>query len=313
MGILTKYFLFIVAWLALAISAPAQGSFEEMLQHFDYHRSAPLELEQVSVQDRGGVKVYDVSYASPSGGRVPAFLVVPEGRGPFAAILFGHWMLAGSPMRNRSEFLDEAVILARAGAISILIEAPLVRPGAVEDPNPMSPRNLAVDEQQVVDFRRALDLLLSRGDVDPARIAFVGHSFDAKIGAILTGVEKRISSYVLMAGSCGDEYYVFHNPAPDMLKMRKEVGDTALREFFRKNAWDDPGNYVGHSAPAAVFLQFASQDGPPGYLQHCYEVFNQPKTMKVYNASHSLNAAARQDRVQCIAKRLHLHPIDLGV
>ncbi|MDQ3746759.1 MAG: hypothetical protein M3444_20515 [Acidobacteriota bacterium] len=30
------------------------------------------------------------------GGRVPASLVVPKGRGPSAGVLFGHWMLPGS-------------------------------------------------------------------------------------------------------------------------------------------------------------------------------------------------------------------------
>ena len=65
--------------------------------------------------------------------RVPAYLVVPAGRGPFAAILFGHWMMKGSPFCNRREFLDEAVVLAHSGAISLLIDAPLVRPGYVEE------------------------------------------------------------------------------------------------------------------------------------------------------------------------------------
>jgi hypothetical protein len=37
------------------------------------------------------------------GGRVPAYLVVPVGRGPFAALLFGHWMMEGSPLKNRRE------------------------------------------------------------------------------------------------------------------------------------------------------------------------------------------------------------------
>ena len=312
MSLLTKCSIFIVTSLVLGSSVMAQESLEQFLHHFDYKRSASLDFEQVDVQDWGGIKIYNLSYASPRGGRVPAFLVVPEGKGPHAAILFGHWLLAGSPMRNRREFLDEAVILARAGAISILIDAPMVRPGAVENPDPLSSQNLAVDEQQVVDFRRALDLLTSRDDVDPARIAFVGHSFDAKIGAILAGIEKRISFFVLMAGSCGDEYYVFHNTNPGILRMRKEVGDATLREFFRRNAWDDPSNYVGQSAPASVFLQFASEDGPAGYPQHCYEAFDQPKTMKVYEASHALNAAARKDRVQWLVERLHLHPIDIS-
>jgi hypothetical protein len=73
--------------------------------------------------------------------------------------------MPGSPLRNRGEFLEEAELLAWAGAVSILINAPLVRPGAIEDKDSLSGQDTAVTEQKVVDFRRALDLLLARGDV----------------------------------------------------------------------------------------------------------------------------------------------------
>jgi len=209
-------------------------------QHFDYDRTAPLDVQESATHHRAGFTMREISYASPRGGRVPASLVIPAGAGPFPAILFGHWMKPGSPLMNRGEFLEETTLLARAGAISILIDAPLVRPGAVEDKAPLSGQDGAVTEQQVVDFRRAIDLLLSRDDVDPKRIAYVGHSFDAKVGAILSGVEKRISTFVLMAGSCGDAYYVFQSGAPGTAEMRKQVGDAKLREYFARYAWVDP-------------------------------------------------------------------------
>jgi dienelactone hydrolase len=279
-------------------------------QHFDYDRTAPLDVQESATHHRAGFTMREISYASPRGGRVPASLVIPAGAGPFPAILFGHWMKPGSPLMNRGEFLEETTLLARAGAISILIDAPLVRPGAVEDKAPLSGQDGAVTEQQVVDFRRAIDLLLSRDDVDPKRIAYVGHSFDAKVGAILSGVEKRISTFVLMAGSCGDAYYVFQSGAPGTAEMRKQVGDAKLREYFARYAWVDPEQYVGHSSPAAVFLQFASQDGPASYAQHCEDIFGEPKRMQIYDASHALNAEARRDRVLWLVKRLRLKSVD---
>jgi dienelactone hydrolase len=281
-------------------------------QHFDYDRSAPIDVHESAARPHAGFSVREISYASPRGGRVPASLVIPAEAGPFPAILFGHWMKSGSPLRNRGEFLEEAELLARAGAISILIDAPLVRPGAVEDQDRLSAQDSAVTEQQVVDFRRALDLLLARPDVDPQRIAYVGHSFDAKVGAILSGVEKRISTFVLMAGSCGDAYYVFHSGAPGMAEMRKQVGEAKLREYFARYAWADPEKYVGHSAPAAVFLQFASADGPASYAEHCESLFGTPKHMQIYDAPHALNARARQDRVDWLVRRLRLKPVDRG-
>jgi dienelactone hydrolase len=57
------------------------------LRRFDYDQKAPLDIQEVGVQKRGGVEIHDLSYASPKGGRVPAYLVVPSGKGPFAAVI----------------------------------------------------------------------------------------------------------------------------------------------------------------------------------------------------------------------------------
>src|ERR1700749_1561629 len=78
-----------------------------MIRHFDYDQHAPLDLKIIGTQKRGDVTVYDISYASPKGGVVPAYLVVPSGKGPFAGIIWGHWYWRNSDMRNRKQFLDE--------------------------------------------------------------------------------------------------------------------------------------------------------------------------------------------------------------
>jgi hypothetical protein len=220
--------------------------------------------------------------------------------------------MRGSPFRNRTEFLDEAVLLARSGALSLLIDAPLVRPGWIDDPDPMSPRNSYAAQQQVVDFRRGLDLLLARRDRDPRRVAYVGHSFDAKVGAILAGIEKRIGSFVLMAGVYATEDWVFETDQPVALKVRKEVGDDKVREYFRQYAWDDPVHYIGHSAPAAVFLQFGRKDEPipEAFAGSMYRRFGDPKRIAFYDAGHALDAAARRDRLQWLVGRLSLRPAD---
>ena len=66
--------------------------------------------------------MYDLTYASPKGGRVTAYLVAPAGKGPFAGLVFGHWGPG-----NRTEFLPEATLYARAGAASLLVDYPWVR------------------------------------------------------------------------------------------------------------------------------------------------------------------------------------------
>ncbi|MGO8790836.1 MAG: hypothetical protein ACLQVL_26125 [Terriglobia bacterium] len=127
------------ALLAVAIGGPlrpgfAQDSYSSAAKHFEYDAHAPLDSREVSVRDRNGMRIHDITYASPRGGVVPAYLVTPNLKGKFAAILWGHWMMPNSPTANRSEFLEEAIALAPAGVVSLLIDAPLVRPGFQPDP-----------------------------------------------------------------------------------------------------------------------------------------------------------------------------------
>ena len=301
--------------VAQAADKPAKPPrFEDLVREFDYDRNALLNIREEKKEERDGATVIELSYDSPRGGRVPATLVLPPGKGPFAGILFGHWMMPRSPVRNRKEFLEEALLLARSGAVSLLTDAPMVRPGFLPEKDELKGeiQNAEASRQQVIDFRRGVDLLIARGDVDPARIAFVGHSYNAHTGGILSGVEKRIGSFVLMAGVFADEEFVFDSKTPAIIEFRKRIGEEVLHDFFREHAFDDPVFFIGHSAPAAVFLQFGRDDAPiPEALARGYfERFEEPKKMEFYKAGHSLNAEARKDRVRWLAERLKLAPID---
>lgn len=297
--------------LFFAVTLP-HTSYSDLVRHFDYDRSAPLEVKEISVVAREGAKVHDLTYASPRGGRVPAYLVVPDGQGPFAVILYGHWMMDGSPMKNRNEFLEEALVMARAGGMSLLIDTPLVRPGFAKDTNLLGGADQAsrAAEQQVVDLRRGLDLMLARPDADPKRVAYVGHSFDAHVGAILAAVDKRLQLFVLMAGSYADEENTFNSTDPEILKIRQQLGEEKMRKYFREHEYDDPIYFLSHSSPAAVFLQFARGDGPESIGRTAYERFGEPKKIAFYDAEHSLNAAARRDRVDWLIERMKLKPVD---
>jgi pimeloyl-ACP methyl ester carboxylesterase len=224
-------------------------------------------------------------------------------------------MMPRSPVANRKEFLDEALLLARSGAVSLLTDAPMVRPGFLPEKDALQGevQNAEASRQQVIDFRRGVDLLIARGDVDPARLAFVGHSYNAHTGGILSGVEKRIGSFVLMAGVFADEEYIFESQTPAVTEFRRRTGEEALRDFFRQYAFDDPIYFIGHSAPSATFLQFGRDDTPiPESLARGYfERFAEPKKIAFYKAGHALNSEARKDRVQWLGERLKLSPINL--
>lgn len=299
--------------LVVSSLSAAEPRFEDLLRQFDYDSKAPLNVREDKTEPKDGVSVIELSYESPRGGRVPATLVVPSGKGPFAGILFGHWMMPRSPVRNRKEFLDEAVLLARSGAVSLLTDAPMVRPGFVPEKDMLKGeiQNAEASRQQVIDFRRGVDLLLARG-VDPARIAFVGHSYNAHTGGILAGVEKRIGSFVLMAGVFADQEYLFDSTRMEVTLFRKKMGDKPLRDFFQQYAFDDPIHFIGHSSPAAVFLQFGQDDeGIPEKMARGYfDRFGEPKKIAFYKAGHALNREAREERIEWLTERVKLSPID---
>jgi len=280
---------------------------------FDYDQSAPLAVQEKSTFKRGDVSVLDITYASPKGGRVPAYLVVPNGKGPFAAVIWGHWYWGNSPARNRSEFLDEAVALAATGVVSLLTDGPIARPGHVEDKDPLSERQAAELIQQIIDMRRGVDLLLARKDVDPQRIAYVGHSYNATVGAFLSGIEKRFKAFVLMAGGLSDEVDMKSKEYQD---VRQKIGAEKFDAFEAKYRWLDPGKFVSHASPALVFLQYGTKDLPFLTSERAREyarVVSEPKKFQLYEAPHALNAEARRDRLTFLAEQLKLQPLSPSV
>lgn len=98
----------------------AVAPYQDLVRLYDYDPRAPLEAREQGVQERHGVAVHDISYASPKGGRVTAYLVAPPGNGPFPGIVFMH---GGNG--NRASLLPGAVVLSKAGAVCLLIDSPL--------------------------------------------------------------------------------------------------------------------------------------------------------------------------------------------
>jgi dienelactone hydrolase len=280
----------------------------ELVHHFDYDQRAPLGIKEIGVERRGDVRVHDITYTSPKGGVVPAYLVVPQGKGPFAAVIWGHWCWGNSPMRNRKEFLDEAVALGQAGVVSLLTDGPIARPGHKVNDEPLNEQDIADLVQQVTDMRRGVDLLLARKDVDLKRIAYVGHSCNAVIGAILSGVERRFKAFVLMAATMSDEVSM---KTPEYEAYRQKVGAEKFDAFQAKYSWTDQGKYVSHAAPAVVFLQYGSQETflTPERARLYAAVVSEPKRFELYDAPHALNAAARRDRIAFLTEQLKLKPL----
>jgi dienelactone hydrolase len=320
---LTSVLVALIALIAsLTLTGPvafADQPDSQLLQHWDYDATAPLNVKQASVDKRDGMTIYDLRYSSPlgdraaavgpNGGTVTAYLVVPPGNGPFPAVVFGHWCMPGSEKKNRTEFLDEALVLAHSGVISLLPDHVIVHPGFVEDTAPLNDQQIAVEVQQDINLRRGADLLLARKDVDPKHLAYVGHSCDGAAGGILSGVDKRFKAFVIMAGNLSFEV---ERQTKNGLQYRQKVGPEKFDAFAARYSWMDGGKYISHAAPAAMLLQYAT-DEPflnPALAQQYLALISEPKQLKIYNAPHALNAEATRDRIAFLAEQLSFKPPD---
>jgi cephalosporin-C deacetylase-like acetyl esterase len=297
--------------LALIVLTPqlpsailAQTPRPDDFAHFAYDRGASLNLKRISAELRDGVTIQDITYTGSEGDTVPAYLVIPTGSGKFAGVIWGHWLMPGAANSNRDEFLDEAIALAPAGVVSLLIDAPKSRPNFKPMDNPV------LIAQQVVDLRRGLDLLLSRPDVDAARIAYVGHSWDAGAGAILDAADKRFAAFVFMSGPQSTMERVLSSP--QMVALRKS-NDTAkveeVEQSLKAKAWADPGSYASKLGPAPALFQYGLHDEewvPLADAKDYVAMTSGPKRAEFYDAGHALNAKARMDRDSFLSKTLKL-------
>jgi dienelactone hydrolase len=207
----------------------------------------------------GDIVIARITYASPRGGRVPAFVVTPAvaaaTRRP--GIILQH----GMGNLDKSYFLPEAIELARAGAVALLPDAPDQRPAAMrtfEFANHEHDPELW--EQAAIDLRRAIDVLAARDDVDPARIGYVGHSFGASLGGILAAVEPRVRAIVLVAPGSYTRT-IRESDSEAMVALRKNVPKPALDSYLAQMAPYDVDRFLA-KAPAAttVLFQFGNYD-----------------------------------------------------
>ena len=302
-------------WLLLLIAASCHATFaqkqsvDELRRAFDYDQNASLDIKEVSVINRNGVRIHDISYASPKGGRVTAYLVEPAEKGRFAGVVFGHW-----GMGTRTEFLPEAVLYARAGVVSLLVDDLDVRPApwrkSAPGSEPETVRNNFI--QSVVDLRRGIDLLRARSDVDPNRIAYVGHSAGAHWGAMLSAVDRRLKTVVLMAGVPSERTILLESDDPDYVSFRETTPKETLDKYFKTVESLDAINGVPYAAPTPLLFQFARFERyfNEAAMKRYAAAAGEPKQVLWYDSGHELNdIQSLIDRANWLHKYIGIGPI----
>jgi dienelactone hydrolase len=246
---------------------------------YKYDEKAPVGVRDAGVINTNyPIKFHDITYISPHGGYVPAYLLKPPGKGPYPGVILLH----GSG-GSRSDLLQIAGWLAGRGAVTMTIDSAYTRQGN----QPLQPgipgfkadRQLAV--QTVADLRRAVDVLQHDPQVDKNKIGFLGFSAGAKSGAVLVGVEPRIKAAVLVSGGA-PSLDATVDKAPENLR-------NALRPILSAT---DPTRFIGLSK-AALLLQAGKEDTyvPQEDLKALAKAAGSRSEFKEYEGGHDLFSA----------------------
>ncbi|MGC4109832.1 MAG: hypothetical protein QM747_05295 [Nocardioides sp.] len=243
------------------------------------------------------VIIHDIKVRVPGQHRkLSAYLVKPAGRlakHSTAGVMFLHWL--GEIRGDRTEYLGEAVGLAKQGAVSILPQGyfPWV-------PNPDgTTHDVTLVKQQEKAFEKALDKLAGIRAVDPKRIAIVGHDYGAMYGALLADRDHRVSTLVLetpdsMWGNWFATYWL-------------GLTGQARTDYYALFDGLDPIDHTSRLGKHVLF-QWAGDDVYiPEDVRTAFGLASPDAHVKLYDgATHELTDAAAADRDAFLAKQLHL-------
>ena len=189
----------------LKSAAPAPAlAFQAYRGFYSYDRT-PLEP---SVLARDSMEAWireTVSYDAAYGGeRITAYLFLPKhGRPPFQAALYfpgSSALLLRSSKHLELARIDYVIKSGRAVLYPVYKSTYERGDGLASD----SPNTSANYRDHVLmwakDACRSLDYLETRGDIDMQRVAYLGVSWGAVIGPIISTVEPRISANIYVGG-----------------------------------------------------------------------------------------------------------------
>ncbi len=285
--------------LALVLAGRARADVTPEAFHYD--ATAPLHAVFGPVRlIAPGVKARDVTYETPAGVKVTGEMISPQlarGQMPIrgGAILFVHWL--GEPKTtNHTEFEADAAKLARHGVTSLLVDTMWAAPKWFNTMGIDAATDYRRTVGQVVALRRGLDLLAAQPNVDPGRIAYVGHDFGAMMGALVAGADARPSRYVLITATA---------TLPEWYLLGKKIADRPGYEAAFAPL--DLLSGLSRSHAKAYLFQISAKDeyvpNERGLL--FFGAAPTPKEALVYGAGHDLDTPqVHADRVAWLVKEL---------
>jgi cephalosporin-C deacetylase-like acetyl esterase len=259
----------------------------------------PAYAADISYITPEGVTVEYIEYITSDSFTVDAILVMPDSLSASPPlIVFHHWSEG-----DKREFLDEAVSYAGQGAVCVLPSATWLCPGSPF----VSFKRQGFDlfRQSVMNVRTAIDLAQFRFHIDTTRIIYVGHSFGAQVGSILSGVDDRIDYFVFMGGICSITKSALQSTDSAFIQWRT-TSPSEFAAWMQRVGYLDGELYLPYKK-AQCLVQVANQDEfvTPAENDAFIACIPEPKKIKRYDTKHELNHPdAIQDRKTWIFERI---------
>jgi cephalosporin-C deacetylase-like acetyl esterase len=276
---------------------------------FDYEEDTQARFVVITTISMGGYSISDIKYESLFNERVSAFLFIPDKGGPLPGVIFMR-----PSQGNRQTFFKEAQLLATKGYISLLIEVPFF--GGYDQQNCPERKEFTktIEDladiqkyiQTVMDIRRGVTLLRNLTIVDETRIAFVGHGFGAALGGVISGIDSRIKTFILISGYGEVSEWQLTSEHPNAAIIRSFLPPERFEYFISSLRKLDAIHYVKNAAPASIFFQFATNDEfiNQGHATAFYSAASSPKKITWYETDHLFAncEAALTDRQEWLSK-----------
>lgn len=178
------------------------AAMREVMGPLPADRNPALDVRVISTEQLDGYERRKIEFVSEPGDRVPAWLLIPEpksGRHPAAICLHQTTRpgkdepagIAGNPD------LHYALELTRRGYVTLSPDYPNFGEYRFD---PYEHGYASATMKGIVNHMRAVDVLVSLKEVEPDRIAAVGHSLGGHNSLFLAAFDKRIKAVVT---SCG--------------------------------------------------------------------------------------------------------------
>lgn len=258
-------------------------SWEKLKAAYDYDSSAAPDVKEEPVASDSAM-VLHLTFTGPNGKPVNGTFMRPKAEGVYPCALVLHGLTNNKEIAIR---LYGNRLVAKGLAI-LALDAP--EHGSQQSPN----KKYWTDQvyttavhQGDLNYRRALDYLTTRPDIDKERIGAIGYSMGAIMSSILGSVDDRIKALSLCVG--GDPFLAVartrSRPEDYDVSPSLYIAHFAPRPIVMFNGKTDPVIV----APAAILLQNAAKS---------------PKQVVWYSGTHDVPASIRQRAEDWLAGKL---------